>query len=64
MPVVLEPFLEILVFELVRLIVLVDVLKHLFHRSVDLLIWVSLQLGNISMRRRAVVGILVTNNKL
>ena len=41
-PVVLKPFLEIGIFELVvSLIVLVDILKQLFHRIVDLLIWVS-----------------------
>jgi hypothetical protein len=41
-PVVLEPFLEIRVLQLRSLIVvLIDVLKQLFHRCVNLLIWVS-----------------------
>ena len=49
-PVVLKPFLEIRIFELVILIALVNILKQLFHRTVYLLIWVSLRLGNVSMR--------------
>jgi hypothetical protein len=63
-PVVLEPFLKIRVFELGSLIVLVDVLKQLFHGTINLLIWVSLHLRNVGLRRQTAVGILVARYNL